>query len=51
MGDIPPKYGQTYGTLTYLHFRILEFPLIPGYVGGITRVHPLTTGDVIELTY
>ena len=26
-GDIPQEYGQTYGTW-YLHFRILEFPLI-----------------------
>jgi hypothetical protein len=25
--DIPLKYGQTYGTFTYLHFRILKFPV------------------------
>ena len=30
-GDIPRKYGQTYGTFTYLHFRILKFPLNISY--------------------
>ena len=28
LGDIPRKYGQKYGTFTYLHFGILEWPLI-----------------------
>ena len=28
------SYGQKYGTFTYLHFRILEFPLIPS--GNLT---------------
>ena len=35
-GNIPWKYGPKYGTnvynLTYLHFRILKFPLIWWYV-------------------
>jgi hypothetical protein len=26
-GNIPRKYGQKYGTFTYLHFNIMKFPL------------------------
>ena len=26
-GNISTKYGQKYGTFTYIHFRILKFPL------------------------
>jgi hypothetical protein len=26
-GNIPRKYGQKYGTFTYLSYRILKFPL------------------------
>jgi hypothetical protein len=26
------KYGQKYGPFTYLHFRILKFPLIEGRI-------------------
>ena len=27
-GNLPTKYGQKNSTFTYLHFRILKFPLI-----------------------
>ena len=38
-GNIPTKYGQTYGTFTYLHFRILKFPLMRDRPPTLRRNH------------